>query len=115
MYSFSRGKYITILRIRKEEGTLSRSELGKGNDIIELLFLFLQSSSIFIVSVSIRIVRAHGYMPGGKMVAIGPLELIMITLIGFGGVLAPVVLFVVLLLILNSLKRIEKYFEQQAR
>jgi hypothetical protein len=49
------------------------------------------------------------------MVAIGPLELIMITLIGFGGVLAPVVLFVVLLLILNSLKRIEKYFEQQAR
>lgn len=47
------------------------------------------------------------------MTAIGPLELILITLIGFGGVLVPVVLFVVLLLILNSLKRIEKVLKQQ--
>jgi hypothetical protein len=48
------------------------------------------------------------------MPAIGPLELIIITLVGFGGILAPVVLFVVLLLILNSLKRIENLLEQQA-
>jgi hypothetical protein len=89
--------------------------MRKGKDIIDCLYLFLHSSSILIKTISFRLVRSHGFMPGGKMVAIGPLELIMITLIGFGGVLAPVVLFVVLLLILNSLKRIEKYFEQQAR
>jgi hypothetical protein len=50
---------------------------------------------------------------GGEMAAIGPLELIIITLVGFGGILAPVVLFVILLLILSTLKRIERVLEQQ--
>jgi hypothetical protein len=48
------------------------------------------------------------------MLPIGTIEFIFIILIGFGVILVPVVLFVVLLLILSTLKRIEKYLEQQA-
>jgi hypothetical protein len=54
-------------------------------------------------------------MKGGIMMAIGTIEFIFIILVGFGGILVPVVMFVVLLLILNSLKKIERFLEQQVQ